>query len=1402
MDARLKVFNGVLCLGVFAALFLAAPVFAKSAKSSTTGSDRQKYIVILEEAPLASFDGRSVQLRDFDQDLTDLQPTANRFTGARKLDVNSPGSKRYLKFLDERFESVRGESALKLGRQLKASHRYRNAVNGFATELNETEVQALRDIPGVKSVIRDKIQKLNTDSGPNWIGAGPIYDGSAGPFPGTGGEGVVVGIIDSGINWLHPSFQDPGEGGGVGWDHVNPYGTQLGLCSKSEVRCNDKLVGVYDFVENDPGSDVVEENTDGEDNSGHGTHVASIAVGNPLTIVLNNYDRDIAGVAPNANFVSYRVCFIGDPADGGDDGCQTSAIFKAIEQAITDKVDVVNYSIGSEAENPWASGTTNQAFLNLRAAGIFVATSAGNDGPNGSTLGSPANAPWITAVGNATHDRVFASAVESLSGGDTAPPNAMIGASITTGIGVRNIVHAKDFGSALCGTGDTEVVASSNPACSDYTGASNPFLPGTFNGEIVVCDRGTYGRIEKGRNLELAGAGGYILANTENFGESVVADYHCLPATHLGLGDSDNLRTWLDGGANHQGGLSDFFIGNIAVAGDQISASSSRGPGDPPIENVLKPDLIAPGTEIIGAYIPATSFNILDGTSMSSPHVTGGAALLKSVHPDWTPSMIASTISMTATPALAIDFDSSEATPHKRGAGRPRLDQAVNAGLYLEESASGFMLANPGTGGDPKDLNLPGLVDTACYNGCAFERTVTDLANGASWTSSAQGFANGVVVNVTPASFTLANGASQKLTINIDLSQSELVGSWVYGEVRLSSSGFPDAVFPVAVFADGGELPFEWNIESADVSGWQDFQLNGLAAMPDATFTSGGLVVPTITVDMLPQDPTDDDPYDGGEGVMTVLHDIPEDTLWFHTATLPSTSEDLDLFVGLDINGDGKAQEFEELCASTSPQDIELCDLFSPEAGQYWVLVQNWTATNVQDEVRLKSAVISNSTPSPLRATGSGIVANGDSQKIRLSWDDVSSVPGTELMGAVGIGTRRETPNNIGIVPVNFSKTAVAAPETLVLMNGIDRGVTVQSGGTHDHIYFDIPPGTDSFTVSTSLTGANSVQNVATKLELYRVDFDDAFINAPFVSVPDTSGAPLASASGTVNAGPSVTVSGGSAVPGRWFAVLVNNSNANADVSIRADMSFSGAAIPLKSGLWQASSREGINQGYDYSSSGGFRAFLWYTYDDDGKPAWYLASAPEPVGNVWVAELLRFTNDGLLQQSTPVGHVSITLLAEDDSVFSFVLFGKSGSDRERPSLPVDCPDIDGTERSFDGIWSRTADGVGGATVVINKGSQAFVHYIYDDSGRPIWLIGAPEPQSSTNPEAGLLQFGGYCAVCSEKDLTVETVGLFTRTLIDENNIDWNLNYLLVPPLSGSVDRSDSTSKLTSPVACE
>ena len=1394
MDYRLKVVSGLVCAVFLAVLSVHTPAFAKSASAVSGENDRQRYIVILDDLPLAAYDGRIMSTPERDTESTRLQPTANSFTGASKLDVNSPESQKYLQFLDERFTSFRGEALLRLGRQLPAVHRYRNALNGFATELSAAEVRALRAMPRVKSVQFDEVQRLETDSGPAWIGAKKIHDGSAG-VPATGGEGIIVGIIDSGVNWDHPAFQDPGESGS-GHNHVNPKGEQLGLCSDAEVLCNDKLIGVFEFVVDDPNTDETEEPNKGKDNAGHGSHVASTAAGNPANVTLNDVPAQIGGVAPNANIISYRVCYIGDAGDPDDDGCQTSAILSAIEQAISDQVDVINYSIGTDAHNPWIVSSSTYAFLNAREAGIFVATSAGNTGPDAGSIGSPANAPWITAVGNATHDRVFASALENLSGGDTAPPNNLIGASFTEGIGVRKIVHARDFGNALCGEGESE----SGADCDSNTGASSPFAAGTFNGEIVVCDRGEYGRVEKGKNVMLAGAGGYVLANTDDWEEAIVSDNHCLPATHLGLKNGDKLRSWLESGSNHQGGLSGFDIFHIPEAGDLIAISSSRGPNLPPAENVLKPDVIAPGTMILGASSEEDNFVFLTGTSMASPHVTGGGALLKAVHPEWTPSMINSAIIMTATPELALDYDGSVATPHKRGAGRPRLDLAAKAGLYLDETKSDFVAANPSAGGDPKDLNLPGLVDTVCRNSCSFQRTVTDLAGGASWSASAEGFVNGVSVSISPNNFSLANGASRSLTINVDLSQSGIVGSWVYGEVRLTSSGLPDAVFPLAVFADGGELPAEWQISSDEISGWKEFTLSDLSGMPDATFTSGGLVVPTLTVEMLPEDPTNDSPYDGSEGLMTVWHDVPPNTLWLHTETLESTAADLDLFVGRDINNDGIAQAGEELCSSTSPTEIELCDLFTPAAGKYWVIVQNWTATNNPDEVTLKSVVVGKNTLSQLAASGNGMVPFAQAQNVRLSWDNVNAVPGTELMGAVGIGTHRDTPNNIGIVPVSFTKTGVADPETLVLMNGISRGLTLSSNGVHDHSYIDVPPDTESLTVSAS--GADGLQSENLTIELYREDFDGAFINAPFVASPDTSGSPLASATGSNSNGPTVTVSGSTLVPGRWFAVLKNNRGEHAAVDIQADLSFTGDQFPLRAGLWEASSRPNIAQGFDFSSTGSYRAFLWYTYDEDGEPAWYIAAAPEPEGNVWVANLLRVTNDGRHQQSAPVGHVSVTSLAEEDSIFSFVLFGDEGSDRVFPSLPLGCPTIDESESSYSGLWSTNPVGLGGATVVVNGTSQAFIHYIFDGLGRPVWLIGSPSPQSPTEQEMSLSQLGGFCAVCSADAITSKSVGMFSREFATEDAQSWNLDYVLQSPLSGSVDRTDETEKLTVRQDCE
>jgi hypothetical protein len=689
-----------------------------------------------------------------------------------------------------------------------------------------------------------------------------------------------------------------------------------------------------------------------------------------------------------------------------------------------------------------------------------------------------------------------------------------------------------------------------------------------------------------------------------------------------------------------------------------------------------------------------------------------------------------------------------------------------------------------------------------------FSRTVTDLVGGANWVVSAEGFPEGVVVTSDPSSFVLSSGGSRTIEVTINLGNSEIIGSWVYGEIHLSSSGLPDSIFTVAVFADGGQLPAEWSISSDQVSGWKEFTLDDLAVMPDATFTSGGLVVPTDTSASLPQDPSYESPYDNSEGLLTKFVTVPAGTLWLHASTLDSTAEDIDLFVGLDINRNGLAEEEEEICTSTSPGSFEFCDLFNPVEGDYWLIAQNWTATNDPDLVTLRSAVVSENSESPLTATGSGMVASGAQTAIRVAWDNVTATPGQFLYGAVGIGTERDKANNIGVVPVSFNVFGVSEPETLVLMNGISRGTVIDATGLHDRVFIDIPAGADSLTVQ--VDAVNAARNAELKLEMYRVGFDVAFADAPLASKPDISGTPVASGQGDSSNGPSVTISGSPLSAGRWYAVIKNGANSITGVTIKADVEFSAAASAFRPGFWDINSRLGsqgqrlnTRQGYNYADFGGSRTLSWYTYDEEGNSTWYLAAGAAPTGDVWVARLDRYTNNGISQQFTPVGYVSVTALSKLDQVFSFVLHGKNGSDRMEPTAARSCPPSTTGDDSYAGLWSPELTGVGGASVVVNKTAQAFSQFIYDTDGNPRWLLTGLDPQSPTTRSMPLLQFEGYCPVCAEVDYPDPvSVGTFTRDFIDETRMNWVLDYSLKAPLSGVVSRKDLAEKLSARLVCE
>ena len=364
---------------------------------------------------------------------------------------------------------------------------------------------------------------------------------------------------------------------------------------------------------------------------------------------------------------------------------------------------------------------------------------------------------------------------------------------------------------------------------------------------------------------------------------------------------------------------------------------------------------------------------------------------------------------------------------------------------------------------------------------------------------------------------------------------------------------------------------------------------------------------------------------------------MPQGSLWLHAETLASTALDLDLFVGRDTNGDGLAQESEELCSSTTPQDLEVCDIFDPVPGSYWILVQNWDASDSEpDNATLVRAVVGNSGELGLTATAQGMTETNETFPVRVSWNNVDAVSGQSLVGAVGVGTDRANPNNLGIIPVRFNRTFIKAPTTLALMDGRSQHLALRANNSHDRVFIDVPDSATSLTVSAS--GGDGTESDALTIELKRVGFDAAFAEAPEVPAAPEGGA-IVSASGANGEGPSVTVSGSSLEAGRWYVVLSNGSGAEISASVQADVEFAGGQSAVSPGLWEPESRPGINQGFDYAL-GAARAILWYTYDEAGLPAWYLASDLEPDGDIWVANVLRYTNDGAEQQPTVVGQVA------------------------------------------------------------------------------------------------------------------------------------------------------------------
>ncbi len=829
-----------------------------------------------------------------------------------------------------------------LGEKKNILYSYDTVFNGVAVELTEQQAEQLLKLPTVLKVERQISYDMQTDAGPEFIGAKPIWNAQTTQQMSAKGEGMIVGIIDSGINTDHPSFQATGDDG---YTHINPLGsgTYLGDCVENKTLCNDKLIGVFSYDSITDNFGDVRPHV-GEDYNGHGSHVASTAAGNilnnvPIYQVGNTEQSDgvpikgaqfaqLSGVAPHANIVSFQVCL---PVSG----CDMGAMVKAVEDAINAGVDVINMSIGPSAEgsSPWSSAL-DLAFLSATQAGVFVSLSAGNSGPGSNTVGHLA--PWTTQVANASHDRVIEKTI-SAGEGVSATFNNITGLGGFSEAVSAELVYAGD-------------VDSFRKECNFFTWRDYPAL----QGKVVLCDRGGISLYDKVDRIQKLGGVGVVIRNVEGSSTEQYSIPYPMAAMQVTQSQGEQLLAWARNEASPLININAGETKRQFNKGNIVNATSSRGPTSF-LPELLSPHLAAPGTDIYAAYAdeqpfntnPAPSdFNFLSGTSMASPHVAGAAALLKQLNPHWSTAEIQSALMLTANSQMTRAEDTDIATIWDRGAGMIQVDKAANTGLVMPLASEAFLAANPALQGDVKTLNVPYLIDSNCPGTCTWQRTFKATQAG-TYRFAQKGY-NYYISELmfTPSEVTLAAG--EEVTVSIAATISEWASDeWIDGNVSITSNQAeqPELTLPlrikplIARVPASYAQPYYWQKAGFDIA---DYAFR----RPAQIYVTHSPLVKGQTTELHISADDNDTPFDNFEtGVGFFMLDVTQGTP-LDIVISRSQAIDADLFVGLDTNGDGQPQAVERVCVAASTRNVgERCSLSNDASGQYWVMAWNYTGS-------------------------------------------------------------------------------------------------------------------------------------------------------------------------------------------------------------------------------------------------------------------------------------------------------------------------------------------------------------------------------------------------------------------------------------------------------------------------
>ncbi|XP_047331566.1 subtilisin-like protease SBT4.15 [Impatiens glandulifera] len=535
-------------------------------------------------------------------------------------------------------------------------YNYWKSFNGFAANLLPHEASILLENSNVVSVFPSKVWKLHTTRSWDFIGM-PLSIRRKNTVEAK----LIIGVLDTGI-WVDSlSFNDTGYG--------PPPSKWKGECTKNALNftgCNNKIIGAsyYNLNHIAGPTDILSP----IDTNGHGTHTSSIAAGSPVSgASLYGLAKGTArGGAPSSHLAMYKVCW--------EMGCSDMDILAGFDAAISDGVDIISVSIGTESSSFFEDSIAIGSFHAMKK-GILTSCSAGNSGPALFTVQNVA--PWIVTVAASSIDRQFKT--------DVKLGNGMV----ISGTSINTFIPNKQMYPLTNGANTVD---------------NNSSIEGL---NVSACDRAALNKAKvAGKIVYCLGNDGFQSSTIKDFGgvgtimsddpTNIVASTFSDPAAVVNIREGSRIDHYINTTKDAKAVI--YKSKTSSMNAPFIASFSSRGP-QTITPCILKPDLAAPGLNILAGFSPVApmsselgdtrrvSYNIESGTSMACPHVSGAAAYVKSFHPDWSPAAIKSALMTTATP-MKVRRQETEL-----GAGSGQIDprKALNPGLIYDLTESSYI---------------------------------------------------------------------------------------------------------------------------------------------------------------------------------------------------------------------------------------------------------------------------------------------------------------------------------------------------------------------------------------------------------------------------------------------------------------------------------------------------------------------------------------------------------------------------------------------------------------------------------------------------------------------------------------------------------------------------------------